>query len=427
MTKWLKLPSFGTDPLERWLPVRTSFDQLAYLFFSLAGSVLLISAAVVGDFTQWLVPVNQSVLLAGATGAGAAVLLLYVFRSPYLRQTGTPALLASALFWIVMTSVSMLRGYSLEACLLLYGPVVAATIVALNRPIIMKFLFIILLVSILIQIRETISGQYLFVVESWGEALDETTTSGISGILRAKGLFAGPTVAAAFCILCCALFPPSRLMFILLVAVAALTASRSAFLFAGVYVSALILFADRGRRFLYVGAGLLFVMIVVFAAENGLLGDRLARLLTFGLYDDNSNQTRLLFWNWSWDIFTKMYSDVERFLGAPRFTYDVFAASTESQPLQYLLDTGIIGFIGYTIALVYTWRATLRLGPHERASFLAIFAVSLVVPLYNQSGLNILFWTYAYGLWQRAATRSLPGAADRSQHTSKPLRRRPGL
>jgi hypothetical protein len=201
MTKWLKLPSFGTDPLERWLPVRTSFDRLAYLFFSLAGSVLLVSAAVVGDFTQWLVPVNQSVLLAGATGAGAAILLLFVFRSPFLRQTGTPALLASALFWIVMTSTSLLRGYTLQSCLLLYGPVVAATMSMINRPIFLRLLFIILLGSILIQIQETISGQYLFVVESWGQALDETTTSGISGILRAKGLFAGPTVAAAFCIL----------------------------------------------------------------------------------------------------------------------------------------------------------------------------------------------------------------------------------
>jgi hypothetical protein len=196
------------------------------------------------------------------------------------------------------------------------------------------------------------------------------------------------------------------------VAAAALTASRSAILFAGAYLSALILFADRGRRFLYIGAGLLFVMTVAFAAANGLLGDRLARLMTFGLYDDNANQTRLLFWTWSWDIFTIMYSDVERFLGAPRFTYDVFATSTESQSLQYLLDTGIIGFVGYTIALAYTWRAALRLGAHERATFLATFVVSLVVPLYNQSGLNILFWMYAYGLWQRASARSLTGAVN---------------
>jgi hypothetical protein len=56
-----------------------------------------------------------------------------------------------------------------------------------------------------------------------------------------------------------------------------------------------------------------------------------------------------------------------------------------------------------------TWRAASRLTAHDKAAFLAVSAVSLVVPLYNQSGLNILFWLYAYGLWHRAyAQRPVP-------------------
>lgn len=392
----------GTDPLRWVLPLRTPSDRLTYTLLSVGGLTLFIYAAVIGDFSRWLLPFNQAMLLGGATAAGVAITTVYAIRSPYIASTAAPVILALSVLWSALTAAAMARGYPVQTCLLMYGPVVAAALSFTDRRILLRLLLAVLAISAVVQAWELVNGRYLFIVVSWGEALDEEVTSGISGILRAKGLFAGPTVAAAFSILCCAIFPPSRTVLLLVLATAAMTASRSAFVFAAVYVMGLLVFADRGRRATSIGAVVILAGILFLVASSGMLGTRLSRLLTLGLYDDSANQTRLYLWSWSWDVFLNIYTNAQRFLGGPRDTYTIFTSSAESQPLQYLLDTGIIGFLTYAVALVLTWRAAAKLTAHDKAAFLAVSVVSLVVPLYNQSGLNILFWLYAYGLWHRA-------------------------
>ena len=366
---------------------------------------LYIASSLLGDFFNGMgYPLNQPLLLAAAVGFSLCALAARMMSDPdTTRSIRVDLLLPFGIGWFILLMSSLLRGYQLSDSVLTYGPLVAIGLSATNQKTLMQMLTVVLLLSLLIQFYEIITGRYLFVIESFGLWLDESVNSGTLGFVRSKGLFSAPTVAAGFAILCFSILPRSRWLLGVILITGVLTTARTAFLFGVIYAIGWYVFLDLRRKAVFAPAAVGVVLASLVGLTLASLDPRIARLTTIGVAGDSSNIDRFKYLISSINLF-KSYDVVEKLLGAPRETYRLWVGATESQPLQFLVDTGIMGFILYLGALtVSAWRLRFETA-HKKSAFAAFCAISVFTQLYNQSGMNILFWLYMYSIWTTSRT-----------------------
>lgn len=368
-------------------------------FLSFSAFMVLFASAIWGDFITYCFNVEFSQELFLGFAALIAVLCLLTCRTterPPLgsKATGAAVAIVCAFFCIVV--VALARGYPLKDCTLAYAPCVAVLFALLDRRSLRVIVLITLITSISVQIVEVISGRFTYVWLREGFAIDERLVGGATGVFRSKGLFAGPTSATAYAILCALLLPRLRIVVVLVLGVAVMSGSKAGILFAGVYLAMWAVLGRRRERpwaILTMLAGLASIGLLYLTQAIDVR--TMERIIETKDIEAAGNAARFYFWDAAWSAFVNEFSVIQQLLGWPRGSREVFGNSTESQYLQILLDLGIVGLSVYLVSLVLVARR-IRIDCAALPAFVGFSVVGAVTPLFDQAGLCILSWIFIY-------------------------------
>lgn len=368
-------------------------------FLSFGAPTLLFVAAVWADSIRFFIGIDfsQELTLMLAVAMAAAFFFLYSAESNH-SLAENEASIAVALFIAcsVVLLFALLRGYSLKACTLAYAPVVAFFFALVSQKPLRIIVFWTLMISLSLQFVEVATGHFTYTWLRDGFSIDERLMGGATGVFRSKGLFAGPTSATAYAILCALLLPRSWVVAVAVAAVSVMSGSKSGLLF--LIVAGMVLAISGTRRERFTVAGLMLAVLIIFTIfARTETNDPLATQRSLDVFSIGAggNESRFYFWDLAWSAFLEDFSDAQRFLGWPRGSRDLFFNSTESQYLQILLDLGVVGLSIYAVALVLVARRV-RFDRITFAAFIGFTTVAAVTPLFDQSGLCILFWIFVF-------------------------------
>jgi hypothetical protein len=378
---------------------------------SLAVASIFFAAAIWGDFIRFGLGIsfNQAFALGFFCVAALMVYLAEGSRGMLAaRQGGGLSLIVIAGVFLFLFLFSILRGFEPIHATLAYTPIIGALLLLLDKRAVMLLILLTLVVTLVISLLEVANRSFFFIVVSRYEGLiiDEQLMAGALGAFRSKGLFAGPTSAVAFAIIAFAYAPKNPLIALLCVAISVLSGSKAGLAFVSL-MGTIVFISASPRAKLAIGVTAIAAAGTMWMLSHFSLVDAvsLSRSLEFGRVGAQGNEDRFGFWTGAIYLFWEEWTLVEQFFGAPRSLFLDFQLFSESSILDYLLDTGIVGFCAFLVAVwLFLIRPSIR-DPYAFASRIALLALCLVVPLITQAGLASLFW---FLLWS--------GSIKRNQH-----------
>jgi hypothetical protein len=253
-----------------------------------------------------------------------------------------------------------------------------------------------LLLQIIFQIYESITGSYLFdTFDSAGIMLDEKTYAGISDVFRAKGMLDGPTTLGALtiCISIIAIRQPYVIILSILSSVLALARF-------GIFANILILFFSlihlkkMKLNMLYLTIFLIITPSLFYFLLNNLisLSDRDFIYSVFSLSEKN-NDARFFYITQGFNLLSDM-SFVEHSLGLiPRISDLGF--NFENAYLTLWVQSGFLMLLIYLYAVIKFY----SFSKEEITMRGIIFFGSLMLGFFSSIGLGILYFYILRGLY----------------------------
>ncbi|AUJ64202.1 hypothetical protein B9057_07750 [Aestuarium zhoushanense] len=265
------------------------------------------------------------------------------------------------------------------------APIVAFFIAKEISGIFLKLLLFHMILSVLIQGYEHLSGEFLFVtVAEEGSLLTAEFFSGAADVFRAKGMFQGPLNAVGFYIIMILIFPGLR------IPVLALVGSILAYGRLGILVSSTLVLNQ-----LFAASGLvmrIFLLGAVPVLGIALVSVYLQDTFLLAAFDPNSsgNLARVYYWTESF----------RAYLGYPlwnilfdRLGYaNAIGIFPESDFLRLLLDCGLVGFLIYFFMLVRLFGLLRRERKMGSVLFWVVVVCMSVFPFIQSLNAAVAFW-----------------------------------
>lgn len=280
------------------------------------------------------------------------------------------------------------------------APIVAAYL-AIECPRAFKVVLIFILCAMLAsELIETVTAQYQFFSEDrrlsgvfWDDFMGENE------VFRAKGLFAGPLTAAYVSLGIALVFRRSMTVLVLCLLCAAAANGRGAMLWITV-LAIVALVRDFGsgrsivRRFWsgIILLGAIYVLGAIVLDENAI--ERVTNMFS---PSENSNSARMYYWEDGWQTFWSTDSLFGFLFGQPNLFRREFDNSAENDHLQILLDYGILGFLLFFGALMWTL-SRLKASLADRLFVLGLLCLMMfVAPPLSTMTCSVLFWFFLFG------------------------------
>lgn len=348
-------------------------------------------------FSAWLSPTLAPALLA--LGALLGVSVIFLSRGRHTLGVGV-WFWSIALAWLLSWSATGLVNTSSYY----FAIPLALLVLHLNARLFMKLLAVACVTSVVLQIAEYLSEDYLFIfVDRDGAELDHELFGGNVGVFRAKGLAQGPLSAVAFGLWLAFICRKNVLAAALLVSCAFFASGRLGMTI-GVLLLAYRLFFSSDMTSYHRWLLLLGVAVLVTVGQIVLAADAARLEFMASAFDTSNEQTeaRFFFWLASVELFMN-YSPLQMLLGNYGFVLDELGG-TENDLLRILLDNGIIGFLPYAVAVGILLLDAVKLRDFE--GLLTVFLIlmaSMLFPFLQSLPSALLFWVYYFS---RASARS---------------------
>ncbi len=341
-------------------------------------------------FSAWLTPTLAPALLAvGAVLGGASILLAGNRPQPKAAVWLYSVAVAWAFSWLVTGRMNTSAYYIALPLALL--------VLSLNSRLFMQLLAISCVLSILIQVLEYLTEDYLFVfVDRDGAELNSDLFAGNAGVFRAKGLAQGPLSAVAFGLWIAFIYRRNVLAAALLVCCAFLASGRLGMTIGFVLLAYRLLFTPavslvyRWLQPLSVGLLVLIGMFVLTADTA-----RFEFILSAFNLSNDQTEARLYFWYTSIEMYLR-YSYLQMLFGNYGFVLNEIGG-TENDLLRIVLDNGIVGFLPYGIATSILILLAIRRRNLEDVLIVSLVLVaSMIFPFLQSLPSALLFWIFYF-------------------------------
>lgn len=229
-------------------------------------------------------------------------------------------------------------------------------------------LFLLLCLTVVLQIIETFRHAYIFTISYESIQLDERLFSGIRGVFRAKGIFYGPLTAGYFALAVAIIWRGNYLVLSLSFLSAYLAQARF------VLIILLVGLVFIGLRKLNFQKKIVILTISIFMLFFIIsITEQIALLNFLQAFDlaDSRNIGRFYYWQLGLQLFGTQ-DIVDQFIGVPGATREVFNNSSENDYIQALNEVGLIGLIALLFASFY-------IGKGSRNLWIVLFAVAAFV------------------------------------------------
>jgi hypothetical protein len=310
------------------------------------------------------------------------VTLLLFSRKPTAGQAIFASItLCLALINYIASTYSVFSNYMI-------APIIGMLIARSSLKLFTLLVIVHLIASVLLQFYEYQSGSYLFsVLATDGTELNAEAFAGHIGVMRAKGLFAGPLSAVSFYIIASLLVSQIWLVLVALIG-AALAYGRLGITVLGFLLLALTL----GKLKILARTQLILILPFILAitwtsATNQQHFDFFFRAFDFG---SANNISRFLYWGMNADAYLA-FNSVHAIFGNAGFAKASFG-STESDFLRILLDSGVSGLALYLIGIFLFAKYSRDSKPIMVLKLSIIVTCMMVFPFTQSLGSGVIFW-----------------------------------
>lgn len=352
-----------------------------------------------------------------------SLIVIISFWNKYLCNPSTENKWGSLISFVALSFLllSYPFWFSLYNAYAYAGIPVAFFLYLLDKKELNRILIILLIISLILAVYETIIRDYLFSNEMIknGELVvyDTKTAGGITGVFRAKALFYGSLSLGLFALGVAFFFPNNFLVMTLAFITAFLAGTRLAivFIILLIYINPSLKIEKKIFHLLLFSMVFLLIFFIIRRYDSASL----ERILNVFNVDGGTHDNRIIMWRNGIYYFSE-YSLIHLIFGYNGYFLNLFANNSESGWITLLTDLGMLGFFLYLIPQLYLFVSFLKKSKYHMATVVLLFVMCNSFVTFNLSMTgNLIYWICIfrfYDILQESKNTQSESMEDLSQN-----------